>query len=314
MFRMRRRSGFTLIELLVVIAILAVLMGLLLPAVQKVRAASIRTYCANNLHNLGAAMTKYEWDTGSYPPGLLDAAGKWQYISWLARILSNVEQDNTFKEIQKSEDAGNTYPWNNTTFPSLGRAEAIYTCPADPRGPQAKTIGDPLVGQLTLGFTWYLANSGTNSRAFDGVIYLNSKVKKTEVTDGLSNTFFIGERPPSVDLEFGWWMAGWGQTGDGSEDVVLGALEKYQAGGWSVPIDGNLHGYPPCVVGKIYPFGPGNIDNPCDQFHYWSLHPGGGANFLMGDGSVRFITYAAGATVLPKLATRAGGEIIDNNY
>ena len=132
-------------------------------------------------------------------------------------------------------------------------------------------------------------------------------MKVADVTDGHSNTIFVGERPPSTDLEFGWWMAGWGQTGDGSCDVVLGSNEPYDNSSYSLA---TVPEYPPCVVGMTYPFQQGDVSNPCDQFHFWSYH-GGGSNFLMGDGSVRFITYGVGATILPQLATRAGGEVVD---
>jgi len=124
------------------------------------------------------------------------------------------------------------------------------------------------------------------------------------VTDGLSNTLLAGERPPSLDLWYGWWFAGagydqfptpdgmWGSSGTG--DVVLGAREvRYAA-------------YMGCPATKVG-LQPGRLAEHCDQAHFWSLHPGGG-NFLRADGSVRFLTYAADA-VLPQLATRAGGEV-----
>ena len=138
---------------------------------------------------------------------------------------------------------------------------------------------------------------GVDSKSRDGVLYLNSATRIAEITDGTSNTLLVGERPPSTDLIFGWWFAGYGQDGTGSCDVVLGAAEK------------NVYGYG-CPAGP-YTFAPGNPNNQCDQFHYWSNHTGG-ANFLLGDASVRFLSYSAGAVVLPLMATRSGGEVLPN--
>src|SRR5262249_17340267 len=122
----------------------------------------------------------------------------------------------------------------------------------------------------------------------------NRGVKMAEVTDGLSNTLLVGERPPSKDLVYGWWFAGSGFGGCGAAGVVQGVREIAPP---------TLTGYPSCPRGP-YQFQAGNVNNQCDQFHFWSFHPGG-SNFLMGDGSVRFLTYGA-AGVLPALSTRAG--------
>jgi len=134
----------------------------------------------------------------------------------------------------------------------------------------------------------------------NGMLYHSSKVKAEDVTDGLSNTAMVGERPPSVDLWFGWWFAGAGypdtsgqQLGVG--DVVMGAREEGYAQWLNCkPTASNVG------------LRPGNIDNFCDQSHWWSQHPGG-TNFLIADGSVRFVSYH-GDAVLPQFFTRNGGE------
>ena len=105
----------------------------------------------------------------------------------------------------------------------------------------------------------------------------------------------VGERPPSADGVLGWWYAGVGQARDGSADIVLGVQERNV---------GSLA--PGCRVGP-YDFGPGQTTNQCDAFHFWSLHLGGGANFLFADGSVHFLSYSA-RRIMVALATRAGGE------
>src|SRR5262249_25673187 len=115
---------------------------------------------------------------------------------------------------------------------------------------------------------------------------------------GTSNTLMIGERPPSNDLYYGWWFAGAGYDGSGTGDVVLGARET----GYAADL-GCSSAYTEFKAGKL--------NNDCDQAHFWSLHPGG-ANFALGDASVRFVTYSANPS-LPALVTRSGGETV-NDY
>ena len=145
-------------------------------------------------------------------------------------------------------------------------------------------------------FSSYLGLGGSDLRSADGVVYCNSNVRLADIRDGLSSTLLAGERPPSADLFFGWWYAGYGQRGTGSTDMTLGVREV------------NVRGprFSGCAPGP-YHFARGQLSNQCDQFHFWSLHAGG-ANFAFCDGSVRFLGYAADS-VLPALATRAGGEV-----
>lgn len=290
MIRTRPRGGFSLIELLVVIAIIGVLTALLLAAVQRVRQASDRTGCANNLRQMGVALHHYHDASGGLPPGVSYHRGTdpLPFLSWSARLLPFLEQEALWKQTLRAfED--DPFFLDNPPHEGLATVMPVYHCPADPRTRQIAYIG------FKVAFTDYLGVEGTDQFRRDGVLYLDSKTHFADITDGISNTLFVGERPPSADGALGWWYAGEGQSKDGSGDMVLGVQER------------NVAGYGKgCPVGP-FDFGPGRPDNQCDAFHFWSLHLGDGAHFLFGDGSVRFVRYSA-APLLPALATRSNGE------
>jgi prepilin-type N-terminal cleavage/methylation domain-containing protein/prepilin-type processing-associated H-X9-DG protein len=327
MSRSVRRSGFTLIELLVVIAIIAVLIGLLLPAVQKVRDAANRTQCANNLHQMGLALHTYHNVHSAFPPALdsrerpLSYAGSsyrypgyQPYWSWMARIMPYYEQDNLYRQADDWARSGEGtkpdpirwWPWGDRqgkTNPALGTPAKVWQCPADSRTALVSEVSinttTPNV-KVTVAFTTYLGISGRDFSSFDGILLPNRVLRLADITDGTSNTLLVGERPPSADLIWGWWFAGGGQNGDGSSDVVMGVRER-------CVIPDYLRAPYNCLSGP-YTFRPGSLYNQCDQFHFWSLHSGG-ANFLFADASVHFLNYSAD-NLLPALATRNGGEVV----
>jgi prepilin-type N-terminal cleavage/methylation domain-containing protein/prepilin-type processing-associated H-X9-DG protein len=280
-----KRRAFTLIELLVVIAIIAILIGLLMPAVQKVREAAARTQCANNLKQIGLALHNYH-DTYRGFPQAYDRALPWNQPdnanrkSWMTLILPFIEQQN----VQNQGIAG--YQATVVT---------IYGCPSDPLARQIGTFPGLAPGALTD----YLAVEGSINPfnpavlwgfglATDGILYGGSRTRFTEIMDGSSNTLMVGERPPAASKTWGWWT--WGPL-DSSMAVQGAAPDPH----------GNF-----CPLPQLY--SPGLPNRECDALHYWSYHPGG-ANWLLGDGSVRFIAYSA-RPQLPALATRAGGEVV----
>ncbi len=286
------RRGLTLSELLVIFAIIGVLLAIIVPAVQYVREAAHRAQCAHNLHQVGLALHQYHGSYGRLPPGISYQGGldPQPFMSWQARLLPFLEREDLWRT---TLDAYLRNPRFLIDPPHVGLSTAlpVYLCPSDGR-----TEVDTRNGRIA--FTSYLGVEGVNQFRRDGVLYVDSRTRLTEVYDGLSGTLFVGERPPSADGGFGWWYAGEGQSKDGSGDTVLGVNE----------LNVNPAYGPGCPRGP-YHFTAGDIRNQCDAYHFWSHHPGG-AHFLFGDGGVRFLKYSAN-DLMPALATRAAGEAVE---
>lgn len=317
-----RRHGFTLIELLVVIAIIAILIALLLPAVQRVREAAARTQCLNNLKQQGVALhahhdamrrlpsghqiglTWYTTYQREPPPSEIDPITGYPidgpFFSWTYHISPFMELDNVYRAFnRKAWPWWQYFPATTTTINST--PAKIMQCPSDSRSDLVCNDGGNLAA-----LTAYLGVNGKDQfredGGQDGILYVNASVKMNQINDGTSNTLLVGERPPSNDLYYGWMWAGSGDSPFfGTTDVVLGVRERTAPGG-------------PQEF-----FRPGTLNDPANihRYHFWSLHIGGG-NWLFADGSVRFITYAAGTnmtgggiTVLEAMASRGGGETFD---
>jgi prepilin-type N-terminal cleavage/methylation domain-containing protein/prepilin-type processing-associated H-X9-DG protein len=291
--RMRdRRRAFTLLELLVVIALLGLVAGLLLAGVQKVRTASERTRCQDQLKQIGLALHHYHDSAGRLPAGVSGErpAEPAPFLSWCARLLPYLEEEALWRQAMAAFRQDRDF-LHDPPHECLRTPVRHFACPADPRVRIAQVAGRE---KALRAFTSYLGVNGYSAAYNDGVLYLDSKTTFADVRDGLSNTLAVGERPPSKDLILGWWYAGWGQDKDGEGDTLLGARttnrSEYGRG---------------CPAGP-FDFQAGQFDDQCDAFHFWSPHAGG-AHFLFADGSVRFLRYSANP-IIPALASRAGGE------
>lgn len=286
------RRGFSLVELLVGLAIIAVVVGLLLSGVQRAREAAARARCQNNMRQLGLALHAAHGTWGNFPAGVTLPKGSAHYpfMSWHTRLLPFIEQQPIWDEAVVSFRTNRDF-LSAPGHPGAERAVALFGCPLDARTAAPQRVAD----YYTRGLTSYLGVSGLNSGWADGVLFPDSATRLTDISDGTSCTLLLGERPPSADMVFGWWYAGWGQNRDGDADMILGTRAKRTF----------VSSAPSCAPGP-YNFAPGALNNMCDTFHFWSLHPRG-ANFTFADGSVRFLRYSAD-DILPALATRSGGE------
>jgi prepilin-type processing-associated H-X9-DG protein/prepilin-type N-terminal cleavage/methylation domain-containing protein len=296
-----RRSAFSLIELLVSIAVIAVLTGLLLSAVQKVRAAAARIKCANNLKQIALATTMYHETEGRLPPSVGTVKQEpYQYLGWLARLLPYVEHsaawDRTPLDYARARN-----PFDRTKpHQNLALVIPLYGCPSDSRTATSWNFPVELGFKGPVAVTSYLGNGGTLLSKRDGVIIPDGRINIVHISDGTSNTVLAFERPPSPDLRFAWWYAGAGSDGFGGLDFTI---TTRQVG--SMP---NYPRYRACPRGP-YRFEARQLTDHCGVMHPWSLHSGG-ANAAFCDGSVRFLRYQADS-ILPALSTRQGGEVVD---
>jgi prepilin-type N-terminal cleavage/methylation domain-containing protein/prepilin-type processing-associated H-X9-DG protein len=302
----RSRSAFTLIELLVVIAIIAVLIGLLLPAVQKVREAAARMKCQNNLKQIGLGLHNYHDANNTFPPG---GAGTPSTIAnndgmgFHVYILPYVEQDALFRRFNLTA-VYNVAP--NKTQASV--LVPIYQCPSavnlyTENAAENSTTGEPgwtthyhgNMGPNDLATNRYEVVGSTNGgQAQQGVLGRDTKYRLTDLMDGSSNTLLVGETswtrggtgdPSSLPVGYRVWHRGCNTANAlacGSCRNIANGLGTVFAGG------GATAGY--------------------NNFSFGGIHPGG-TNFLFCDGSIRSITNDIALGVLLATASRNGGEV-----
>jgi prepilin-type N-terminal cleavage/methylation domain-containing protein/prepilin-type processing-associated H-X9-DG protein len=341
------RRGFTLIELLVVIAIIAILIGLLLPAVQKVRDAAARAQCQNNLKQIALALHGHHDALGTLPPGGMNGGpccGQNTWTNWAIEILPYIEQDALYRQY-------NQLLLNNDEANRVVTQTRVktYECPSDTNIGQLlepasggqrvrvnSSIGEPLIRQWATGS--YRAISGRGNMlvghgawdtlephlwpggrmdpsfrsllhatgaAYNGIpaqpaaAQLGGPEKLTAATDGLSNTLMVGEYTTNTTIRrttfWAYTYTSYNQSSIWAESrhfgKPYGANSTDTRGCWGTP---GLYG-----------------DQPCKR----AINSGhtNGANFALGDGSVRFIPYSVDINALQAMATMAGGEVATVN-
>lgn len=299
----RPKPGFTLVELLVVIAIIAILVGLLLPAVQRVRESARRTECMNNLKQVGLAYQNVLSSRRSFPPAVT-----WSPTahSWVPHLLPYLELTNLYNQYDLDLD------WFHAdNQPAIQTTISTLVCPSTPANATSLDEFSPgmfaatadYAPVISVGASVYSSGFAEPVPDVSGALGVNEWVKPAQITDGLSSTIMLAEDagrpvhyirgqrgPDDVD------------PGGGNFAVVAG---RVQGAGWADSANGiPLHGF--TLDGLVAP-GPIAI-NCTNNNEAYSFHPGG-VSGMYADGSVHFISDSIEIQTMAALVTRSGGEI-----
>lgn len=321
-----KRSAFTLIELLVVIAIIAVLIALLLPAVQQAREAARRSQCKNNLKQIGLALHNYHDSAnvfpfgGSYDDEDAVSGSLAPNISWAVRVLPNLDQAPLYNQLDMTRADVTSWPLASTNRPARETQVAVFRCPTDTY-PNFNPI--PSEGTVKYAQTSYSGSLGaqrtatgtcapfdiyreplatnynygrtSNPQKVSGMFAQgHAKIGIRDVTDGTSNTLFVGECLASchaLTIRTGWWPSS-GRVVASSTIVPINEMTTCDGS--------NRISNPSCTVAATsanYAWG------------FKSMHTGG-AHFLMVDGAVRFISENVNHQTYQYLGGRAEGKVI----
>ena len=199
----RKRLGFTVVELLVVIAAIGILMALLLPGVQKARAAARRVACQNKLRQIGLAVHGFEATYGAFPAGKSRQSSVETYdeLSWLRQILPYIEQPTIWNLSERALKV-ERFPYVNPPHEPLATAIQLFACPEDSRVSIPQSASQ--LNGAFVGLTSFLGVMGSDYKSNDGSLVLGERIRFADITDGTSNTVMIGERPPTPDFNYGW--------------------------------------------------------------------------------------------------------------
>jgi prepilin-type N-terminal cleavage/methylation domain-containing protein/prepilin-type processing-associated H-X9-DG protein len=331
----RRRDGFTLIELLVVISIIAALIALLLPAVQSAREAARRAQCVNNLKQIGLGLMNYEGTAGSFPIGTVmysqddptstptkcDLNNKRCY-NVFEFIMPYVEQGPAYNSINFMSRSGFNSTFNTT---ALSTKVGTYLCPSDlPNTPQDPTAGQVPTPQCSYAMVVGVSEAmifsvnmpAPNCGAIppDGMFGRNWNTTLKEVTDGVSNTAVVGEasrfrnEPASFISSYSW-------TGitlqPSSMNDTRPLCFAYVVPAINAPAQQFALSsfFNPAVLGQLQTWYTDPTLSTYGQLGFRSLHSGG-ANFVFGDGSVRFVKEGINPAAYRAIGTKAGGEVV----
>lgn len=300
----RLRQGFTLIELLVVIAIIAILIALLLPAVQQAREAARRTQCKNNLKQMGLALHNYHDSALQFPPVIIYQANPTQCPAdpcnepswgWNAMILPYLDQGPLYNSLNIGPETLRNALANTTKRAMMQNSFPAFRCPSD--------VGQILTAQAIAGQLTSRSNypgvSGTGPRAYYnssaaqvGIFgQRNRGTKMSDITDGTSNTYLVGERCSKMKTNTDDTYSHWVGVSEGNMDAsgFKGAFEVAGSTGYAMNT--------PQLANWMY------------RSWFSSNHTGGG-HFLMGDGSVRFTSENIDLGMYGSLTTYNRGEVV----